>query len=79
MIKSCIDLGLKINDPITEFGSSGIHIAVKYSKLNSIEILLKFGADINKKDKFDGWTALHISVLNTDKETCKLILKKGGD
>jgi len=54
VIKSCIDNGIKVNSPITEFGSSGIHVATKYRKQKSINILLKYGANLDQKDKYEG-------------------------
>ena len=66
-----------MNASITEFGSSGFHIATKYQKHKSIDILLKYGAQIDKADKYEGWTPLIISVLNFSPKTCKILLKRG--
>ena len=42
-------------------GLSAIHRAVRGNKIQTVRILLDYGADINLKDK-DGFTALHAGV-----------------
>jgi hypothetical protein len=47
-------------DAITRKGKTALHIAAEEGRIDLIEILLKYGANIHAK--YDGATALHIAV-----------------
>jgi len=55
-----------------------LHEATKRRNYNVIECLVKRGADINVKDKFEN-TPLHLATENEDRETMTLLLKLGAD
>ena len=50
-----------------------IHIAAQLDSLNSLEVLIKNGANINLKNS-DGDTALNIALKFKNKEAAKIIL-----
>ena len=56
-------------------GLSAIHRAVRGNKIQTVRILLDYGADINLKDK-DGFTALHAGVRYVRKKCTSKGLRK---
>jgi ankyrin repeat protein len=44
-----------------------------------IERLLRLGADVNAKSRFNDWTALMWAAYDGNMETCALLLKNGAD
>ena len=43
-----------------------------------VKLLLKYGADINARDK-DGWTSLHWGAKNGNIDMLKLLITNGAD
>jgi ankyrin repeat protein len=61
-----------------EYGSTPLHIAAQRGHLEVVEVLLKFVAGIDCKDK-DGITALHIASEEGHKQTVVALLEHGSD
>ena len=59
-------------------GNIKLHIASRDGHLEEVDILLKFGADVNAKCSYK-WTALHEAVLNGHINIAKLLLQNGAD
>ena len=56
--------------------STPIHGACKFDRLKAVEILIKYGADVNAKNT-EGKTALDF-VNESKKQQCKDIIQKNG-
>ncbi|XP_057335624.1 NF-kappa-B inhibitor cactus-like [Microplitis mediator] len=69
---------------LSEFNRDGkqcMHIVVSLDKvdpINKLTLLMKWGADINSKDRKDGNTALHIAVLTNNYEVAKWLCQQPG-
>lgn len=63
-------------DELDELGLASIHWAADSGHTNIIELLLKNGADINRKD-VDGQTALHYAASCDHVNCVKFLLRKG--
>jgi ankyrin repeat protein len=83
--KKIIDLCLAQNkdckkylDSFTYFGFSPIVISMLKNDNDLIEYLIKSGADVNLKNKFNQ-TALHIAIIFDNEETINVLLKNNAD
>lgn len=71
IILSGIDVNIKLNE-----GKTPLHFAAEYSKFESVVLLLKHGAGINKVDLY-GRTPLHFGIIY--KEIAIFLLENGAD
>ena len=59
-------------------GKTALHYAVKANRIETTEILIRFGAVINAQS-MDLQTPLHIACILGEEDICLLLLKKGAD
>ena len=52
--------------------------AIEKGDIEAVKQHLAAGADVNAKDDFDEWTALHAAVFYYHKEIADLLRKHGG-
>jgi ankyrin repeat protein len=57
-------------------GGTPIHEAAFQGKLSCVRVFMKFGADVNLRDR-EGWTPLHAAICGGDSDTVLLLLKNG--
>lgn len=57
-------------------GGTPIHEAAYQGKLSCLRVFLKFGADVNLRDR-EGWTPLHAAICGGDVNSVYLLLKYG--
>ncbi len=78
-VKSALDNGIDVNlSESGDFGSSLLHIAIRYGQTEVFNLLLESGADINFVDKV-GWTPLMESVVDDKPELGKILVDKGAN
>ena len=65
-------VGIKAN------GGGVLMWATRYGRTETVEVLLKYGADVNYKNYF-GWTALILAAGDGYTETAEVLLKYGAD
>ena len=68
----------EINKPIDNMGSSYSHLASIGNKSNDLELLIKAGANINKKDH-EGFTPLQRAVGQNNKDIVDILLNANAD
>ena len=73
-----IDKGANVNIKTEDLGLTPLMIAVSEGYFEMAEMLIKLGADINKKNKF-GDTALMYAVIYTEPKLIKLLINSGAD
>lgn len=61
------------------WGSTPLHAAAKYGHVRTIKKLLAAKADPSGGDKNDGFTPLHIAVMERKEEVISLLLKAGAN
>ncbi|KXJ12819.1 Ankyrin repeat, PH and SEC7 domain containing protein secG [Exaiptasia diaphana] len=57
-------------------GGTPIHEAAYQGKLSCLRVFLKFGANVNLRDR-EGWTPLHAAICGGDANSVLLLLKHG--
>lgn len=57
-------------------GGTPVHEAAYQGKLSCLRVFLKFGADVNLRDR-EGWTPLHAAICGGDPNAVILLLKQG--
>jgi ankyrin repeat protein len=66
-------------DPNTEYkGRPCLHWAAQFGRLSISELLLDYGADVNRSDS-DAVTPLHIAIVEGRLRIARLLLKRGAD
>jgi len=68
-------------DPLTYVDSGGdhlLHIAAMRGDLNTVEVLLRVGDDINRRGEM-GMTALHYARMQGNNEIAEFLLLHGAD
>ena len=73
-----INKGANINVKTEDLGLTPLMIAVSEGYFEMAEMLIKLGADVNKKNKF-GDTALMYAVVYTEPKLIKLLINSGAD
>uniref|UniRef100_A0A6P8I4N4 Serine/threonine-protein phosphatase 6 regulatory ankyrin repeat subunit C-like n=1 Tax=Actinia tenebrosa TaxID=6105 RepID=A0A6P8I4N4_ACTTE len=63
-------------DGLNASGGTPIHEAAFQGKLSCLRVFMKFGADVNLRDR-EGWTPLHAAICGGDPDTVLLLLKYG--
>jgi len=78
-LKQALENGFDVNASESgDFGSSLLHIAIRYGQMEAFQLLLEKGADINFVDKV-GWTPLMESVVDDKPEFGKILVEKGAN
>jgi ankyrin repeat protein len=76
-IKSAIESGFDVNSSEQgEFGSSLLHIAIRYGQMEVFLYLLDNGADLDFVDSV-GWTPLMEAVVDDKAEFGKILVERG--
>lgn len=60
------------------YGWTPLHSAAFHGNLESVELLIKLGADVHAVEKY-GKTALHLAVSQSRNAICDLLVKKGAN
>ena len=68
--------GAKVDSREKRFGQTPLYDAAQYGYKDIAELLIKYKANVNAKDKF-GWTPLHAAVAEGHKEVAGLLIAKG--
>ena len=77
--KHVIENGYDVNSAEPgDFGSSLLHIAIRYGQMEMFEYLLDNGADINYIDQV-GWTPLMECIIDGKPEFAQVLVNKGVD
>lgn len=63
-------------DVLNASGGTPIHEAAFQGKISCLRVFMKFGADVNLRDR-EGWTPLHAAICGGDPDTILLLLKYG--
>jgi len=61
------------------WGYTPLHLAAKYDKVSTIQLLLSRGATPTVNATNDGFTALHLAVIDRHVESVKLLIAAGAD
>lgn len=78
-VKLSLENGIDVNSSESgDFGSSLLHIAIRYGQMEIFNLLLDSGADINFVDKV-GWTPLMESVVDDKPEFGKVLVERGAN
>jgi hypothetical protein len=77
-IKELIDAGADVNKK-DEKGITALIYAARYDHPETVELLLKNGADINQTDGTEGHTALYYAAYYDHPGTAEILLKNGAD
>jgi ankyrin repeat protein len=76
-VTACIENGINVNSSEQgDFGSSLLHIAIRFGKMEVFLYLIEKGADLDFVDKV-GWTPLMESVVDDKAEFGKILVEKG--
>ncbi len=76
-VKLCLDNGLNVNTSESgDFGSSLLHIAIRFDQMEIFKLLIERGADKNFVDKV-GWTPLMESVVDDKPAFGKALVDAG--
>lgn len=77
--KHFIENGYDVNSSEPgDFGSSLLHIAIRYGQMDIFDYLVDHGADINFIDKV-GWTPLMECIIDAKPEFAQLLVNLGAD
>jgi ankyrin repeat protein len=77
--KTVIENGFDVNSAETkDFGSSLLHITIRYDQMNMFEYLLEKGADINYIDLV-GWTPLMECIIDDRPAYARVLIDRGAD
>lgn len=80
LVKNVILKGFDVNIGLPEDDLKPLHMAVKSNQLEICKLLIEHGAEINLKDQYDGWTAMHWATQpDVDSAILLYLLKHGGD
>lgn len=55
-----------------------LHVAAWYNQVETVELLLDYGADVNARTKFD-WTPLHCAALQGSIDCVRILLDNGAE
>ena len=64
-------------DSFDEIGLTALQYAARYNRTDVIHELLQRGADVNKRNRYDGLTALHCSAMFNSTDAIRLLLQNG--
>ncbi|XP_026501384.1 NF-kappa-B inhibitor cactus-like [Vanessa tameamea] len=59
-------------------GQTCVHLAATAGHIESLQVLVYFGADINAREGLAGWTALHVAARRGDVCLAKFLLQRCG-
>lgn len=62
-----------------EFGENPLHTAAFMGQAPMVDLLLRFGADPNAKDRQKSETPLHLAAAHGDEDTCHALISAGSD
>ena len=71
-----LDGGMPV-DSFDGYGLTALQYAARYNRTDVIHELLQRGADVNKRNRYDGLTALHWSAMNNRTNAIRLLLENG--
>ena len=71
-----LDGGMPV-DSFDGYGRTALQQAARYNRTDVIHELLQRGADVNKRNRYDGLTALHWSAMNNRTDAIRLLLENG--
>ena len=63
--------------PVDSFDGIALQQAARFNRTDVIHELLQRGADVNKRDRYFGRTALHWSAMNNNTDAIRLLLRNG--
>ncbi|XP_006825079.1 LOW QUALITY PROTEIN: ankyrin repeat and SAM domain-containing protein 6-like [Saccoglossus kowalevskii] len=70
---------VKAADTIGEDGGTPLMFAAMRGQLEIVELLVNYGADVNRQDTASGWTALMQATYYGKKEVAKYLITQGAD
>ncbi len=77
--KAFIEAGYDIDSCETgDFGSSLLHNAIRYGRMDAFNYLIEKGANINHADAV-GWTPLMESIIDSRPEFGRILVEQGAD
>ena len=68
-------------DPINasdRHGWTRLHLAAMAGDLSQVRELIEAGADINAKEKLEGWTPLKVAQVHKNNDVAILLKERGG-
>ena len=76
-----LDVGVGINEKTTSERSSALplHVAVLHSQSHMVPMLIKCGADVNRKDEEKSCTPLIMAAILQEEWTVRQLIKAGAD
>ena len=63
--------------PVDSFDGIVLQQAARFNRTDVIHELLQRGADVNKRDRYFGLTALHWSAMKNNTDDIRLLLRNG--
>jgi len=78
ILKLLIEAGADINK-VDSFGNTALHYAVERGNQKLIELLLLFGCDVNKTQRYDKNRPLHFACFQKNEKIVKILIEAGAD
>jgi ankyrin repeat protein len=78
IVAMLIEAGADVNER-SKAGATVLILAVRFSRNQLVDLLLRSGAEINAAEEFSGSTALACAVAIKDIETVKQLIEAGAD
>jgi len=80
IIQALLDAGVGVDEPVHKNGGTALHWAARWGgRLESVELLVEAGADINARDSASGSTPLTVAAAENHVPTMETLVAAGAD
>lgn len=78
LLHGILSTGNVVLNTLNASGGTAMHEAAYQGKIDCLEVFLKFGAQVDSRDK-EGWTPLHAAVCGGDVRAVIFLIKNGAN